>query len=116
MANKISKFSQRSRRKSSALMAGKNRICVDRSNLHFGLKVVAPNGNVLVECSTRQKAIKSDLAYTGNKDAAYAVGVKMGEKIAAMKLENLAFDRAGLLYTGRVQAAAEGLRSVKVNI
>lgn len=110
------KYSKRSRFKSRAKMQHKNRIFAQRSNMHFTLKVISPEGRIIAECSTKQKDISKGVAYTGNKDAAFAVGVAMGEKVKKLKLEDLAFDRGGLKFVGRVKAAADGLRSVKVMV
>lgn len=112
----MSTFSQRSRTKSKAMLSDKNRIFVEVSNQHFSLKVITPEGQVLTEVSTRQKAIAKDLKSTSNKEAAHAVGVVMGEWIIKNKIDNLAYDRGGLQYVGKVKAAAEGLRSVKVMV
>ncbi|MDC3181272.1 uL18 family ribosomal protein [Gammaproteobacteria bacterium] len=112
----MSTYSKRSRTKSKALLADKNRIFVEVSNQHFTLKVITPLGAVLTEFSTRQKAIAKDLKSTSNKEAAHAVGLALGEWIVKNKIDNLAYDRGGLQYVGKVKAAAEGLRSVKVRI
>jgi large subunit ribosomal protein L18 len=112
----MSTFSQRSRTKSKAKLSDKNRIFVEVSNQHFSLKVITPTGQVLTEVSTRQKVLAKDLKSTSNKEAAHAVGVAMGEWIVKNKIDNLAYDRGGLQYVGKVKAAAEGLRSVKVMV
>lgn len=52
---------------------------------------------------------------TGKKAAtvegAYALGEIIAKKAAALKLEEVVFDRGGNLYHGRVKAVAEGARS-----
>ncbi len=48
---------------------------------HIYAQVIAPNGSeVLVAASTVEKAIAEQLKYTGNKDAAAAVGKAVAER------------------------------------
>ena len=63
----------RARRKLKEL--GATRLVVHRTPRHIYAQVIAPNGSeVLVAASTVEKAISEQLKYTGNKDAAAAVG------------------------------------------
>ena len=63
----------RARRKLKEL--GATRLVVHRTPRHIYAQVIAPNGSeVLVAASTVEKAIAEQLKYTGNKDAAAAVG------------------------------------------
>ena len=63
----------RARRKLKEL--GATRLVVHRTPRHIYAQVIAPNGSeVLVAASTVEKAISEQLKYTGNKDAAIAVG------------------------------------------
>jgi len=48
--------------------------------------------------------------YTGNVEAAKAVGAAIAEKAKAAGLSKVAFDRAGYQYHGRVKALAESAR------
>lgn len=116
---KSSKIAARARvkRKAKARMHGKNRIVVFRSNKHMYAQLLDQSGRVITGVSTLSKAVKEKVKYTGNKEAAKQVGVAIGEKIKKLKLnKNLAFDRSGYIYHGRVAMVAEGMRSSKIDI
>lgn len=69
----------RARRKLQEL--GATRLVVHRTPRHIYAQVIAPNGSeVLVAASTVEKAISEQLKYTGNKDAAAAVGKAVAER------------------------------------
>ena len=44
-------------------------------------------------------------------EAARIVGEVVGKRAAAKKIKEVVFDRGGYLYTGRVQAVADGARA-----
>ena len=44
-------------------------------------------------------------------EAAKALGKAMGEKLKALGIQKIVFDRSGYLYHGRVKALAEGIRT-----
>jgi len=50
-----------------------------------------------------------------SKVAAEAVGMVLAERSKVAKIEKVVFDRNGFLYTGRVQAVAEGARQGGLN-
>jgi large subunit ribosomal protein L18 len=70
----------------------------------------AQGSKVLAAASTVQATVKSDLKYTGNVDAAKAVGRAIAEKAKAAGVTKVAFDRAGFRYHGRVKALADAAR------
>ena len=45
-----------------------------------------------------------------NSTALKEVGKAVAEKAKALKIESVVFDRGGYIYTGRVQAVADGAR------
>lgn len=74
-------------------------------------QVIAPNGSeVLVAASTVEKAIAEQLKYTGNKDAAAAVGKAVAERALEKGIKDVSFDRSGFQYHGRVRALADAAR------
>ena len=50
------------------------------------------------------------LKYTGNIEAAAAVGKAVAEKTKAAGITRVAFDRSGFRYHGRVKALADAAR------
>lgn len=99
----------RTRRKIKELCA--TRLVVHRTPRHIYAQIIAPNGSeVLVAASTVEKAISEQVKYTGNKDAAAAVGKAIAERALAKDIKNVSFDRSGFQYHGRVQALADAAR------
>ena len=89
----------------------KPRLCVYRSNKNISAQIIDDvNGNTLVAASSLDKELKGEIAYGGNKDAAKAVGKAIGERAVAKGIKEVAFDRGGYLYHGRVKELADGAR------
>jgi large subunit ribosomal protein L18 len=82
------------------------RLAVYRSNRHIYAQVIDDfAGQTLAAAST--------LGVEGAKDPkarAKAVGVELAKKAQDKGVEQVAFDRGGFMYHGRVQALAEGAR------
>ncbi|KES16063.1 MULTISPECIES: 50S ribosomal protein L18 [Gilliamella] len=99
----------KARRKMQELLA--TRLVVHRTPRHIYAQIIAPNGSeVLAAASTLEKAISESLKYTGNKDAAAAVGKAIAERALAKDIKEVSFDRSGFQYHGRVQALADAAR------
>ena len=87
---------------------GVTRLVIHRTPRHIYAQVIAPNGSeVLAAASTVEKAIREQVKYTGNKDAAAVVGKLVAERALA---KGVAFDRSGFKYHGRVQTLADAAR------
>ncbi len=54
--------------------------------------------------------MRAQLPNGGNKEAAALVGKRIAEKAKAAGVTEVAFDRAGFRYHGRVKALAEAAR------
>ena len=89
----------------------KARLTVHRSGRHIYAQVIAAEGGVVVAAaSTVQKDLRSGLKSTSNKDAAKAVGKAVAEKAVAAGVSDVAFDRSGFQYHGRVAELADAAR------
>jgi len=89
----------------------KLRLCVHRTPRHTYAQIIsADGGKVLASASTLEAEIKANIKYGGNIEAARAVGHKIAEKAKAAGIDQVAFDRSGFHYHGRVQALAEAAR------
>ncbi len=87
------------------------RLCVNRTNCHIYAQVISPGGGkVLASASTLETGVRKDLPNGGNKGAAAAVGKLIAARAKAAGVEQVAFDRSGLQFHGRVQALAEAAR------
>ena len=90
---------------------GINRLTIYKTPRHIYAQVIAPNGaDVLAAANTLQSDVKSELKYTGNKDAAQAVGKAIAEKAKQAGITKVAFDRSGFKYHGRVKSLADAAR------
>ena len=54
--------------------------------------------------------MRDSLNYTGNAEAASAVGKLVAERAKEKGIESVAFDRSGFKYHGRVKALADAAR------
>ncbi|CAK0749424.1 50S ribosomal subunit protein L18 [Gammaproteobacteria bacterium] len=87
------------------------RLCIHRTPRHIYAQVITSRGNhVLVSASTVDPILKLSLLYTGNIKAAAAVGRLVAERALAVGITNVAFDRSGFQYHGRVKALADAAR------
>ncbi len=85
------------------------RLCVYRSSQHIYAQVLsADGGKVLASASTLDKELRE--AATGNVDAAKKVGQLVAERAKAAGVTQVAFDRSGFKYHGRIKALAEAAR------
>ncbi|THF63891.1 50S ribosomal protein L18 [Pseudothauera nasutitermitis] len=87
------------------------RLTVFRSNLHIYAQVLSGCGSrVLASASTVEPEVRAKVPNGGNKQAAEVVGKLIAERAKAAGIEQVAFDRSGFLYHGRVKALAEAAR------
>jgi large subunit ribosomal protein L18 len=87
------------------------RLTVFRSNSHIYAQVISGCGSrVLAAASTVDAAVRSQVSNGGTKQAAEAVGKLIAERAKAAGVEQVAFDRAGFHYHGRVKALADAAR------
>ncbi|RIY34803.1 50S ribosomal protein L18 [Psittacicella gerlachiana] len=90
---------------------GVNRLVVFRTSRHIYAQVISPEAKVLATASTVEKALASQLKYTGNVEAAAFIGKTVAERLLANNFDGkIAFDRSGFKYHGRVKALADAAR------
>ncbi len=98
---------KKSRAKISELRA--TRLCVNRTPRHIYAQIIAPEGDiVLASASTLDKDLRGGV--TGNAAAAEAVGKLIAERAKSAGITQVAFDRSGYKYHGRVKALADAAR------
>lgn len=87
------------------------RLCVHRSNCHIYAQVYSGSGNqVLAAASSVEPQMRAIIPNGGNVEAAKAVGKLIAERALAKGVQEVAFDRSGFKYHGRVKALAEAAR------
>ena len=90
-------------------IAGDVRLTVNRTPRHIYAQIINGEGNrVLAQASTLDKDLRSGA--TGNIEAAAAVGKLVAERAKAVGVTEVAFDRSGYKYHGRVKALADAAR------
>jgi large subunit ribosomal protein L18 len=78
---------------------------------HIYAQVIAPTGESVIVCaSSLDKQIKDKLKSTGNVEAAKLVGQLVAERAIKAGIKQVAFDRSGFNYHGRVKALADAAR------
>jgi len=87
----------------------KVRLCVHRTPRHMYVQVIKGD-QVLAAASTVEKIVRDALDYTGNVKAADHIGKLIAERAIEKGVKEVAFDRAGFKYHGRVKALADSAR------
>ena len=90
--------------------AERPRLSVFRSAKHvYAQAIDDTTGRVLAAASDTEPGLKS--ALTGpKKERARQIGKAIGEKLMALKVTTVVFDRNGFIYHGRVKEVADGAR------
>ncbi|MEG0035876.1 MAG: 50S ribosomal protein L18, partial [Oscillospiraceae bacterium] len=89
------------------------RLDVFRSNSNIYAQIIDDvTGTTLVAASSIEKGFEGS---GSNSEAAEKVGKLVGERAIAKGIKDVAFDRGGYLYHGRVKALADGARSAGLN-
>jgi len=111
MDKKTSRLRRARRARAKISELGIYRLTVTRTPRHIYAQVIAPNGSeVLASASTLDTEVKKDTSYSGNSDAAKAVGRAVAERAKTAGVTKVAFDRSGFKYHGRIKALADAAR------
>jgi large subunit ribosomal protein L18 len=87
------------------------RLTVYRSHKHTYAQIIDDsNGRTLAAASSTDKEALGGLPYGGNKAAAQAIGKAIAQRALAAGIKEVAFDRGGCQYHGRVAALADAAR------
>jgi large subunit ribosomal protein L18 len=87
------------------------RLNVFRSTAHIYAQIIDDAGNhTLVSASSRDKDVRQTLKSGGNLAAAKVVGKVLAERAKAAGIPQVAFDRGGYAYHGRVKALGDAAR------
>ena len=88
------------------------RLCVFKSSKNIYAQVIDDTtGTTIVSASTLDKEVAEMIKGKTKTEAAKIVGETVGNRAKAKKIKEVVFDRGGYLYTGRVQAVADGARA-----
>src|SRR6056300_1192759 len=88
---------------------GTVRLCVNRTPRHIYAQIVSADGStVLAAASTVEKELREGA--TGNIEAAKKIGTLIASRAKEAGVSQVAFDRSGFKYHGRVAALADAAR------
>ena len=91
--------------------AERPRLAVYRSNNHIYAQIIDDTvGHTLVAASTVEKAVKEELQYTDNVEAAAYIGTLIAKRALEKGISTVVFDRGGFVYHGKVKALADAAR------
>ncbi|MDB5926961.1 MAG: ribosomal protein [Betaproteobacteria bacterium] len=87
------------------------RLTVYRSNTHIYAQVIDSTGSkVLASASTAEAEVRAAVKKGGNVQAAAEIGKRIAEKAKQLGIAEVAFDRSGYKFHGRVKALAQAAR------
>lgn len=111
MNKKIFRLRRALKQRCKIKQLGANRLTVHRTPKHIYAQVLTNDGSATVaSASTLEGDIKKTIKNTGNTDAAVVVGGAIAKKALAAGVSQVAFDRSGFNYHGRVKALADAAR------
>jgi len=112
MSNLKEKRIRRSK-KTRAIIAELNmiRLSIHRSNSHIYAQLIDDNNNkIITSASTLEADVRKEITSGGNAKAASIIGKRIADKGIKLGISNIAFDRSGYKYHGRVKALADAAR------
>ena len=112
MVNKEQSRIRRSRKTRAKIAElGRTRLTVYRSNLNIYAQVIdGATTKVLASASTVEADMRKKLKKTSDIAAAAEIGKRIAEKAKKAGIEDVAFDRSGYRYHGRIKALADAAR------
>lgn len=109
--NAVRKNKQRRIRQTLSGTAQRPRLNVYRSLANIYAQIIDDeNGVTLCSSSTEEKGMEEKIAGKTKMEQAYIVGTEVAKKATKKGISEVVFDRAGYIYTGRVQKVADGAR------
>ncbi|MGL4394433.1 MAG: 50S ribosomal protein L18 [Brevinema sp.] len=115
MTDKTRRFHKRKLRSKKHLRvsADRPRMTVFRSKKYLYVQVIDMNNNTLASFSSLSNELGKE-KLGNNIAAATIIGTKIGEKLKALKITKVVFDRNGYLYHGKVKALADACRATGI--
>ena len=110
MEKKVSRLKRARRGRAKIRELKVVRLSIHRTPRHIYAQVFDADSKVVAVASTVQKDVAEGLKSTGNIEAAKAVGRAIAERAKAKGVTQVAFDRSGFKYHGRVKALADAAR------
>jgi large subunit ribosomal protein L18 len=106
-------------RKSRAIIARseKYRLSIFKTARHIYSQITTPDGsNVICAASSNHPSIRQQVRSTGNIHVSILVGRLIASEASKAGVSEVAFDRAGFKYHGRIKALADAARDAGLQI
>jgi large subunit ribosomal protein L18 len=111
MDKKQSRIKRAIKVRSKIKKLGSVRLSVHKTSQHIYAQIISHDGaSTLASASTTQADIKASVNHTGNTKAAAEIGKIIAQRAIAAGISEVAFDRSGFKYHGRVKALADAAR------
>ena len=114
MKRKYSKSQARQRRskkfREHVKRLGIPRMSVRKTHQHIYVQVTNTDSTVICSASSLDKELISEVNYGGNCSAATKVGSLIAKRCLDKGVKQIAFDRSGFKYHGRIKALADAAR------
>ncbi len=111
MDKKAARLKRALRQRCKIQQLGINRLTVHRTSQHIYAQIINQEGSATIaSASTLDADIKSSAKSSGNSDAASLVGKLVAQRALKAGVSEVAFDRSGFKYHGRVKALADAAR------
>ena len=89
------------------------RLSVHKTPRHVYAQIITSDGSKTLVCaSTLDKELREKLKITGNVDAAKEVGKLIAKRALEAGIREVAFDRSGFSFHGRIKALADAAREI----
>jgi large subunit ribosomal protein L18 len=94
----------------------RTRLSIHRTGLHIYAQLINDEkGETVASASTMEKSVREGKKSGANIEAAKNVGKLIAERAIAKGVKDVAFDRGGYRYHGRVKALADAAREGGLN-
>lgn len=111
MNKKLSRLRRAKRTRYKIRELAITRLCVLKTPRHiYAQLTTADGGKTIASASTLDKELRKKLKATSNVEAAKAVGKIIAKRAIEAGIREVAFDRSGYSYHGRVKALADAAR------
>ncbi|MES2207531.1 MAG: 50S ribosomal protein L18 [Pseudomonadota bacterium] len=110
MSSKVQRSKRALKSRSIAAKSNRIRLVVGRSNQHIYAQIISNDGAKVLAGSSTLSSEASGIKGS-NVQGAEWVGKSIAEKAVTLGIKEVAFDRSGFRYHGRVKALAEAART-----
>tara|TARA_X000000368_G_scaffold168706_2_gene133093 strand:+ start:407 stop:757 length:351 start_codon:yes stop_codon:yes gene_type:complete len=110
MKNKLARLRSARKIRSKILSGDKHRLAIHKTDMHTYAQLLSPNGEIIASASTLEKSLMKSKKHTGNIETAKIIGKAIAERAIKKNISEVAFDRSGFNYHGRVKALADSAR------